>query len=137
MSAESSHNAIRLRFNTEIASPESLTTIYDNEAEVPPLTSTMWCRLRIITGETELQSVGDVSSRLFRTVGIMYADLHSKYGSGDGYVLELADKIVEKFRCVTAGGIVFRSPSVMEEGIDQGGYWRVVVRCPFYYDILS
>jgi hypothetical protein len=125
-------NTVRSRFETQIATPESLTTQYDNQSLDNP-DDKIWCRLTIKFGETELASFGSPSSNRFRTVGTMIAQLFSPIGKGSGELEELADTISNSFKCITQDGVTFIDPDIVNVG-EREGMWQINVVCPFYSD---
>lgn len=125
-------NTIRSRFETQIATPESLVTQYDNQSLDNP-DNEIWCRLTIKSGETTQESIGAPSSNRDRTSGVMIAQLFAPIGKGDGDLKELAETIRAAFKRVTQDGVTFRTPSIYEQGTREG-MWQINVVCPFYSD---
>jgi hypothetical protein len=125
-------NAIRSRFETQIADVLSLVTQYDNQSADKP-DKVQWCRLTIITGETMQASIGNPSGQRFRTPGIMIAQIFCPIGAGDSGLWDLADSIESAFRCVTDTGVTFKTPYSTKIG-KTGNEWQINVTCPFYAD---
>lgn len=137
MGFESTANTIRSRFNTLIATAQSLATQYDNQDYTLP-DATMWCRLTVLPGESAQVSIGAPASRRFRTAGVMTAQLFGPLGLGDKALLAMADQIVSAFRAVTVSGVTFETPSIINRGRNnQQNVWQVNVECPFRTDELG
>ena len=132
MSWSAMANTIRSRFKTQIATPESLITQYDNHSLDNP-DNEIWCRLTIKSGETTQESIGSPSSNRDRTDGVMIAQLFAPIGNGDGDLRELAETIRAAFKRVTESGVTFRTPKIKEIG-RVGKEWQINVDCPFYAD---
>ena len=125
------HNAIRTRFGTEVATTESLVTIYDNDPTSPPTDGSAWCRLSIRRSDTEQVETGPSS---FRRHGRVYAQLFGPVEKGDGELLELADAIVAAFEGVCAGGVRYCEATVRPIGNDKKGSYQVNVEIRFMAD---
>ena len=126
------HNLIRTRFKEQVQTPQSLTTIYDNDPAGPPTDGSTWCRFSIRRGETQRITVG---VRQYRMMGIAYAQLFCGVGKGDGDLLELADAIATAFRSQNASGIRYGTPSIVPVGvIESEGQYQINVQCPFAAD---
>lgn len=113
--------AVRARFAAEI---QGVAVSYDN---LPPTTGATWVRLAV--NEQEGFDAGGVR----RTVGVMEASIHAPAFTGTKAALKLADRIVEAFRAVDVGGIVFDLP-YLQRGRQVAGEWVLPVFCPWSCD---
>ncbi len=119
--------AIRTRFKTLIADIYSLPTQYDNQDFHHPANS-LWARASVRFADSKT-----VSLKRGRKRGILFVQLFYPYGQGDAAPLAMADNIENKFHGVTAGGIVYRTPTSRPVGRSEK-WWQVNVECPFYCD---
>lgn len=124
-------NDIRTKFTTDISTPQSITTLYDNDITDPP-GNTLWMRLSIIEFDNERVTIGGTTSK-FRTFGEMAVQIFSPINTGDGGSRNLADDIHTVFRSLIYNGIVFRTPSINVIGRSDS-WWQINVNCPFYTD---
>lgn len=120
---------------TEIL-PEALDMeIIQDNVDVQTLPSNArYCRLALRLGLTEQPEAG---TRMFRTTGVMLAQLFEPLGSGDGEQLEVVDYICDGFRGVTLTGppiVAFSSPYISAPPIREGAFWLCVVAIPFRGD---
>lgn len=135
MTAQAVGNAIRARFQAQVATPQSLLTFYDNQDTDSAPPSSRWARVSVLFGETRQASFAGVGTRQFRTTGLASVELFEPIGSGDGAQLALADVVVAAFRGVTLSSpsVVFDSPSVTA-GFRDGPWWKRNVQIPFRSD---
>lgn len=134
MSLESIHDAIRSRFNSQVATPQSLTVVYDNGPDGHP-DDTLWARWTIHGGDNAQREVGG-STNTYRRIGVAIAELYAPPNDGDEGVLQLADVIEAAFRSVTASPVRFQTPRTRIVG-QQDNWFRVNVVCPWYADELA
>lgn len=132
---ETSHNAIRSRFKTEVVDKISggLSTQYDNNDEFTVPTDTRWCRFAVLDGDSFQTSLG--STKNYRTAGIAVAEIRIPVGRGDKEALVVADFIKDAFTSVSVSGVTFKTPKVETIG-RAGAWWQVNVTCPFQVDRL-
>lgn len=130
MSWETMAATISDRFDSVIAVPESVTTLYDNDPTDKPQ-HTMWVHFTLQEGETFVRTLGTVKT--YRTPGIATAQIFIPVGQGDKDALALADKIKTAFRAIRVSGVVFKTPSVRRVGRTDS-WWQLNVSCPFYAD---
>ena len=135
MTAQAVGNAIRSRFATQVATPQSLLTFYDNQDSESAPPSARWARVSVLFGESRQASFGSTGGRQFRTTGVASVELYEPIGAGDGAQLALADVVVSAFRGVTLASpsIVFASPNVTA-GFRDGPWWKRNVVIPFESD---
>ena len=127
---EAAADAIRSRFNTLIATPAGVPTIYDNDPTAPPATRSLYVRFSVLFGGSGLSALG---SNGYRTVGAAYAMILAPLRTGDRDTLDLVDLIDVNFRAVSFAGVTFRVPTVRVVG-ESEGMWQTSVVCPFVYD---
>lgn len=131
MTNSSLHNAIRARFGTEVATTESLVTIYDNDPTCPPTDGSAWCRLSIRRSDDQQVEAGPSS---FRKHGRIYAQLFGPVEKGDGELLDLADAIVAAFEGASVAGVRYCEATVRPIGNDKKGSYQVNVEIRFMAD---
>lgn len=129
MTSEELANAVRSRFADQVASPESLTTIYDNSPTKRPTDGSTWCRFTILDGESQRVTVG---VKEYRTYGVAVAQLFGRIGNGTKALRELADAVVTVFRDVSADDVSYKVPSIINRGETQDGWYQINVNCPFH-----
>lgn len=98
MSAQAIAVAIRQKFRTEVATPQSLGLVLaDNE---PPADSPKptWYRDTISFDEKEQMSAGPAGARRYRQRGRVRVDLYERQGDGDGLTLSICDAITAAFQ---------------------------------------
>lgn len=132
--------AIRSRFATEVATPNTLQVAHDNAPFTPPA-SGRWARLTVLFGVQTGADFGAASKR-YRTAGVAMAQLFEPIGIGDGAQLALVSDVQDAFRGVSLPGpphIAFQPPYVSAPPArdEQGGYWLTVVTIPFRADEFS
>ncbi len=136
-SYEALHLAIQDRFETLVATPESLATEYDNSPPVAKKTSELWARLSVRPGEGRQVSTGaGTSSRTFRIPGVAIVQIFVAVTTGMQVAQDLADKVRVAFQGVSAAGVLYRFPSQTNAG-RSGGFWQVNVTIPFQADLLG
>jgi hypothetical protein len=129
---------VKTRFDTVIATPNSIQVVHDNEVEdldEDNLGSTeCWIRNFIVLGDRQKVSANSINAK-YRTHGIGYAHVKGVIDGGVEKVLAVADLIDTKgaFRTVTADGVVYGTPKI-GQGRAEGRWWVVVVQYPFHSD---
>lgn len=124
------HNAIRDRFDDEIATGQDVAVLYDNDPNGPPADGSVWCRCSIKRTDTVQVESGPAS---YRRHGRVYAQLFGPVELGDGDLLELADEIGSAFEGVSAGGVRYGAVTVRPIGVS-GHEYQVNVEIPFTAD---
>jgi len=124
------HNAIRTRFSAEVATPQGLWTIYDNQDKAAPQDGTRWCRLTILRGDSERRTIG---TREYRDRGVAIAQLFDPKAEGDGYLLDLGGAVKTAFNDVTASGVRYGAVTVRPVGRRKSDY-QINVEIPFQAD---
>lgn len=127
------------RFKTQIATPRSLQSQYDNVAEK---FTGMWARVRVRHGETELIEQG--VTLLYRKRGEMHVTVFAPLNEGVGDAMDHVDAIRAAFTSKNVDGVRYGDGGPDEcPWIDsmgriripgQGAFWRIDVHCPFFSD---
>ena len=126
------NKAIASRFDALITVAESLQDKVEHDnAEFTKPDEALWVRFTIKHGESVQLSFG--STKRFRFPGVAIAQVFMPQQKGDAEAVIMADKIATAFRSVTAAGVTYRTPSVMNIGRVANEY-QVNVTCPFYSD---
>ena len=128
--------AIRDRFDEQVATPESLRVIHDNAKE-PSSRIQKWCRFSVQVDGTSYQMLGQNRER---TIGVATAILFTPIGEGDASSLSLADKVTAAFRRVRLASpdISFMPPPGLVGVAEQDEAWcRRTVRIPFRADTVE
>jgi hypothetical protein len=123
-------NTIRTRFKTLVATPQSLTTLYDNAPVPSRVKGTTWCRFTVDTGGASKITCGTSE---FRNIGQATAQLFCPTGSGDGAILALATIIEGIFKDQAVDGIRYLVPTIVRAGQYEDEY-QINVVCPFQVD---
>ncbi len=139
---EAAASAIRARFRDEVATPEDLAVVYDNQDSAAK--TTRWARVSIDFGTAAQASTGGTSSMRFRVTGRVTVQLFEPIGTaktkGDGQQLALIDAVDAAFRGVRIATpqIVFGAPSPLgAPDIDSDIWWRRRVEIPFRCDFFG
>lgn len=130
-------NAVRGRFATEVAAPESLPVVYDNLPDQTQPNGTRWCRLSIRLGLSQHVASGGEGRRRIRTAGVALAQLFSPLGEGETPGNELVGAVQDAFRNVSlpvGAGLTFKPPYISAPPIREDSWWMVPVAIEFYAD---
>ena len=126
MSFAQAAQSIRERFSAEW----SRTPIaYPNTPFEKP--SGPWIRVTVRGSSAE--QVATVSKRL-RHEGAVFVQVFTPEGQGDGEALSIADDVAALLEAQTLGGIRFYAATRRPEGVDENGWYMVIVSIPFEYD---
>lgn len=131
MSAQAAIAAVRSRFATLVATPNSLAVVYDNSPEPAG------ARARVsvaIDSERQLTMGG---ARKFRATGSMDVELSLPRERGDAAVLTLAQAVIDAFQGATIASpfVRFTPPPVLSGALDvEDATARRTVRVPFITD---
>ena len=126
-------DAIRDRFDEQVATPNNLIVVHDN-GPAPSTTTNAWCRFSVQVDSNSQISFG---KRLFRSQGQATALLFVPLQFGDSAALQIADDILDAFR-----GVYLSNPNINfipAPGVvgtaDQDQSWcKRTVRIPFRHD---
>ncbi len=133
-------NAIRQRFDAEVAVPHDLVVVHGNQPIADTALGARWVRLSIQSATRDQVSTGRAK---FRTAGIAFAVLLEAIGNGEGDQNELVDAIQSAFTQVSlqvtgtpALFVRFRPPFADGEARqdETGSWWERTVQIPFIAD---
>lgn len=133
MSSIAAANTLRSEFESLIAIPQGLKTLYDNQPNDKPTTGSYWIRWSVLFGDTVQQEFGDIGNPRTRTPGIAVAQVFGPKDAGDRKHLEIAQSIVDAFKLRTSGCVTLMVPSIRRIGV-VGGEYQINVHCPFRYE---
>jgi hypothetical protein len=128
--------AIRSRFQTQIAVGQSIDVVYDNGPE-PSSISASWCRFMVDIRSQEQISMGTIR---YRMTGMATTRLFTPIAKGDGASIDLADAVVTAFRGVrlTSPDVIFTPPPGVIGTASQQDAWCIrTVEIPFRADIVT
>ena len=128
--------AIRSRFQTQIAVGQSIDVVYDNGPE-PSSISASLCRFIVDIRSQEQISMGTIR---YRMTGMATARLFTPIAKGDGASIDLADAVVTAFRGVrlTSPDVIFTPPPGVIGTASQQNAWCIrTVEIPFRADIVT
>ena len=128
--------AVRDRFDTLVATPNTLRVIHDNAPE-PASRVQSWCRFSVSTNAPEQVSMGQVR---YRVTGSATALLFSPIAKGDATVLALADLVIAAYRGakIASPDITFTPPPGVIGVAEQDEAWcRRTVEIPFRADTVE
>lgn len=129
--------AVRDRFDTEVAVPQSLRVIHDNAPEPSGIVQS-WCRFSVQIDGTNQVSMGQVRHR---SVGAATALLFTPIGKGDKEkLLDVADAAIAAFQGqrIASPDITFTpSPSILGVSEQDEAWCRCTVRIPFRADVVT
>tara|TARA_Y100001938_G_scaffold41980_1_gene57811 strand:+ start:1583 stop:2035 length:453 start_codon:yes stop_codon:yes gene_type:complete len=134
------HNTIRAKINDVDFDAgtipghdgSAVVVLYDNDPRTQP-DGGLFVRVLLVPGLTRQITMG--SSRMFRHFGTIVAEIHQRINTGTAASLDVADTLASAFRGSTVSGITYQSPEVLLLGReDEGQFFRVSVRVPYYSD---
>lgn len=126
--------AIRSRFQTEIATEQAISVVYDNGPE-PASISASWCRFSV---SVENHGQPTLGTQRYRMTGTATAQLFTPIAKGDGASIDLADAVVTAFRGVRIASpqIRFTPPPGIIGTADQEDAWCIrTVQIPYAADL--
>lgn len=122
-------NAVRLAIVAAISSSWATATpiCYPNQQFIAP--QTCWISFTIKMSETILGELGNdgISMR----VGILMVSIYDLVGNGVKNALDYADRVEAIFRRKELSGVIFNEPSTDTVGVDESGYFHVMVSIDF------
>jgi hypothetical protein len=125
------HVDARSLFINSVATPEGLSTVYDNATPLP--TGGKWARFAVLPGRADLIELGVETKQLRRTEGAARALLFIPANTGTDEGWRLVDVVANAFRAACRGGVEFWIPSARHVGrVDN--WWAIGVDCPFTAD---
>jgi hypothetical protein len=119
------------KFQTDIATPESLSVSYPNEV-MPAPSNEMHARCSVLLGGRALVTAGKAGERDGEITGQFIVSLFAPLDKGSKDSDVMADKIATAFTAVTVSGVTFQVASVTVLG-EVRGEWQTNITCPFYY----
>jgi len=123
-------DAVRKHYRLQFASPQGISSQYDNLPFSKPNAST-WARTSVgfDVPPSGVQVGASSTDRIIQ--GYLEAEISSPSYMGESAALEAADALATAFRQTEVAPARFQSPSVQRTGGD-GAAYRAVVRCPFW-----
>ena len=128
--------AIRERFDNEVAVDAGLRVVYDNGPE-PSGSVQSWCRFSVQIDDTQQVSMGN---RRFRSTGAAVAQFFGPIAKGDAALNALADATIAAFRGVRLADpmITFTPTATYLGAAERDDAWcRRAVRIPFRADVVE
>jgi len=122
-------DAIRSAISVHINASWSSTHIVFANREYNP-TGVAWIRPIVRMGETVEGEKG--TDGLGLRSGILMNSIFVPGNSGSKVALDYASTFELLFRRRNIGGIIFSEPNTREVGLDEFGYYHVIVTIPFY-----
>lgn len=127
------HDVVRSEFLSRVATPQGLTTFWDNSASAPADVD-VWCIVHVLTGRALAIDHGAVRTR--RVPGVMKATLFVRLGVSDAIGWRMVDALADSFRAASAAGVSFGAPTARRIG-RRGRAWLISVDVPFRADELA
>jgi hypothetical protein len=127
--------ALRAKFETDVATPNSLTVVYDNAP--PQDMKQTWATLEVVHGEAKPVHGGRIGARRFRATGELEVVLYCPAAQGDASLAAIVDDIIDNFTATTIASplVEFTMPPAPSGGVERVDAWcRRVVRVPFQHD---
>lgn len=136
--------ALRTRFRDQVATPQSLSTVYDNQAASGQ--TSRWCMFSVLfESEQQVQMGAPTRWRIRgRGVALLFTPIGTVRQSGDGDQLVLVDAIRNAFRGVQINAgtdlapvfVTFDAPTAtgVAEQDEQPQWWLRAVQIPFRAD---
>ena len=123
------------RFDTVIATPQSLPTSYDNmDLDTLPGAAVTWCSF----SARHVEGQGEIGTRRFTIPGLAIATIRVPLRTGTDAAYKLAGDIVTAFRGVNYQGVSFTAPSLARIGRTGPSHslewWHLNVRMPYYFE---
>lgn len=134
MSAAAIFEAVRERFATEVATPNSLTVYHDNAPQQSIRAG--WYVLEVQATDTVQVHAGATGERRYRMTGQAILTMAVRAEKGDAALLELADDVTTAFRGVTLTDpiIYFGVPTLAGDAAREDGWFQRVMTIPFEAD---
>jgi hypothetical protein len=123
-------DAVRTRFDVEVATVQGVATLNDNEPIEVTDASDLFIRLAVSVAAADQLHLLDPSDH--RYIGEVRARIFLKVNLGDAAAWQLADAINAAFRGVTADEVVYDPPPSASVRGRNGDRWEIDVTVPFY-----
>lgn len=124
------------RWVAQVATPQSLSTQYDNDDTFEPDADAPYARFQVRFAGSFRADWGAVLAR-HRTIGRVAVSLLYPLGTGTAAVMTMVDIVCNAFVNVQVAGVslLFETPFPQEPGPDPAlARWRQNVICPFFAD---
>jgi len=110
-----------------------------NEESQTPSDGTAFLVVQFPVANAEQKSVGAPGAQVFREEGAIRFVLSIPRGQGIDYWLGQFETLLGQFRAVKFSGVNTWAPTspVLDDGNDQGSYWRLTAAVPYYADTLG
>ena len=131
-------DAIRDKFRDDVATPNSLTVIYDNAPSQD--LKQKWYRLSVLFDSTTMIHTGGVGDRRYRIMGRAVLNLFEPVSTGDDALLDIVDLVNTAFRSqsITSPSVVFRNPPSLTGVAERDASWfRRTMTIPFEADVFG
>jgi hypothetical protein len=128
--------AIEEKFQADVAVPEGLTAIYENDPTKEPVdVDATHFRVFVVQGDTTLSEKGSRES--YATPGVVVIWIRGPLYQGDGELKRLADVAQLALEGTSYKGVRFSSPFLTRAG-RVGKSWQLALSCPFVsYEVTS
>lgn len=126
MGFQSTANSINTYLQT-VADTNGYVIRYDNDSRDTP-TDALWLEATISFGDSHQKELGINS---YRNFGDLIITIKNSIKLGIGELLGVADIIGAAFKSIDIGIIIFRVPSIKNNGRVNDN-WEVEITCPFY-----
>ena len=128
MSLNTHFNNIRSRVNTQIATGQTVTVIYDNDPTAKPANS-KWVRCTIVPLSRNIQELG--ASPQYRLEGELILQCFVPVDEGESALLPLVDACEAAFAATSANSVRYTTPYSLRMG-RVGAEYQIDVHCPFF-----
>lgn len=128
--------AIREKFRDDVAVPNSLIVVHDNEP--PKAIVQTWCRLTVLADITTGVYTGAAGQRRTRTVGRAVVNIFRPVAKGDGEMLDLFEAIAAVFygSSIASPIVLFRDPPTLVGPVQIADVWfQRTMDIPFEADL--
>ncbi len=127
---------IRGRFKAQIElggdGGAAIATRYQNDANRTEPDTGVWARVTVLEADRNQADIGAALVRS-RTVGQLVVQLFQPLGQGTKTLSTLACRVGAVFDRKSVSGVQFKTAKFSSGERDEG-WWRVLVKVPFYFD---
>ncbi len=134
MSYEQKRKDIQSFFSSNFLILDTEKIAWDNVAFSIPEDNSSWIRFSIQHIDSNYVSLGP--NRRTRREGIVFIQVFIPSESNTLLATQIADEIAEIFETKTLSGVVFKSPTIREVGVDKK-WFQLNATVPFYYDEIT
>lgn len=132
ITTEAAEFAIEKRWKDFIEDVIPLPTQYDNSEEIDPPANASYARLSIFGGETPQVAIGG-DTGIYRTLGLVVAEILVPIGTGSPPVRRIIDTVKTTFRGVKVDGVTYTRVSSEQVGKSDARY-QVNVNIDYRFD---